>query len=172
MQSFKEFCRYVNEDNNLAQISKKLSTSNISTEDEEESSVEDKLSKINDNNIKQGLVNAYIKLKDQSGDSWNGIKSTIDSIINNIGVGLDNTKEIVNGYQKATKLKMEDMIYTMYVVSLNGIANKNQATLQSVGASMTNIPKCAAYCLMICNAIYCKNNGLNSIQILSAAGIK
>lgn len=172
MKSLKQYC--INEDNTFAQIAKKLSSSSSGSTDDnsDESSLEDKLSKINDNNIKQGVIDAYAKLKEQSGNDWNSLKTSVDAFVNNVAQGLNNAADVINGYQKLTKLKMSDMIYTLLVVTLNGLANKNQAVLNSVGAQMTNVGKCSAFCTMICSAIYSKNNALNSIQILNAAGVK
>lgn len=173
MKSLKQYCN-INEDNTFSQIAKKLSSSSSSSNNNEEddTSIEDKLSKINDSNIKQGLLDGYNKLKEQSGDDWNSLKTSVDAFINNVGQGLNNATDVINGYQKMTKLKMSDMIYTILVVTLNGLANKNQSVLNSVGAQNINVNKCAAFCTMICSAIYVKNNALNSIQILNAAGVK
>ena len=126
----------------------------------------DKIKKMS-NDAKAAIEN----VKAKAGDSWEKVKDTYTSTIATIDDAIQNAKASVEDLVKNAGIKMADFMAT----SAQVMANMFVQGKEKVANSFKDTKKAAAFNALLIGAILCKNNGIDSsqiIDILSAAGIQ
>ena len=126
----------------------------------------DKIKKMS-NDAKAAIEN----VKAKAGDSWEKVKDTYTSTIATIDDAIQNAKTSVEDLVKNAGIKMADFMATSAQVMANMFAQGKE----KVANSFKDTKKAAAFNALLIGAILCKNNGIDSSQIIdihSAAGIQ
>ena len=115
--------------------------------------------------------NAIEAAKQKAGDAWDSVKDTYTSAVATIDDAIQNAKASVEDMVTKAGIKMEAFVATAGQVMLNMYAQGKE----KLANSFKDTKKAAAFNALLLGAILCKNNGIDSSQmldILSAAGVK
>ena len=114
---------------------------------------------------------AIENVKKKAGKSWDKVKGTYTAAVATIDSALQNAKTSVENVVKASGIKMAAFIAT----SAQVLSNLYAQGKDKLANSFKDTKSAAAMQALLLGAILCKNNGINSsqiIDILSAAGIQ
>jgi hypothetical protein len=129
-------------------------------------SAEEKIKKMSDD-AKAAIEN----VKAKAGESWDKVKNTYTAAVATIDDALQNAKTSVENVVKAAGIKMADFMATSAQVMSNLLAQGKEKLANSFKETKT----AAAMQALLLGAILCKNNNIDSSQvldILAAAGIQ
>lgn len=122
------------------------------------------------NNMSDDAKAAIETVKKNAGDSWNKVKDTYTAAVATIEDAIQNAKTSVEDVVKAAGIKVSDFMGTSAEVLSNLYAQGKDELANSFKETKT----AAAMQALLLGAILCKNNNIDSSQILdilSAAGI-
>ena len=114
---------------------------------------------------------AIENVKKKAGKSWDKVKGTYTAAVATIDSALQNAKTSVENVVKASGIKMAAFIAT----SAQVLSNLYAQGKDKLANSFKDTKSAAAMQALLLGAILCKNNGIDSsqiIDILSAAGIQ
>ena len=114
---------------------------------------------------------AIENVKKKAGKSWDKVKGTYTAAVATIDSALQNAKTSVENVVKASGIKMAAFIAT----SAQVLSNLYAQGKDKLANTFKDTKSAAAMQALLLGAILCKNNGINSsqiIDILSAAGIQ
>lgn len=115
--------------------------------------------------------NAIENAKQNAGDAWDSVKDTYTSAVATIDDAIQNAKTSVEDMVTKAGIKMETFVATAGQVMSNMYAQGKE----KIANSFKDTKKAAAFNALLLGAILCKNNGIDSSQmldILAAAGVK
>lgn len=115
--------------------------------------------------------NAIEAAKQKSGDAWDSVKDTYTSAVAAIDDAIQNAKASVEDMVTKAGIKMEAFVATAGQVMSNMYATGKE----KLANSFKDTKRAAAFNALLLGAILCKNNGIDSSQmldILAAAGVK
>ena len=115
--------------------------------------------------------NAVETAKQKAGDAWDSVKDTYTSAVAAIDDAIQNAKTSVEDMVTKAGIKMETFVATAGQVMSNMYAQGKE----KIANSFKDTKKAAAFNALLLGAILCKNNGIDSSQmldILAAAGVK
>ena len=115
--------------------------------------------------------NAIEAAKQKAGDSWDSVKDTYTSAVAAIDDAIQNAKASVEDMVTNAGIKMEAFVATAGQVMSNMYATGKE----KLANSFKDTKRAAAFNALLLGAILCKNNGIDSSQmldILAAAGVK
>ena len=121
--------------------------------------------------ISDAAKNAIEAAKQKVGDAWDSVKDTYTSAVATIDDAIQNAKASVEDMVTKAGIKMEAFVATAGQVMSNMYAQGKE----KLANSFKDTKKAAAFNALLLGAILCKNNGIDSSQmldILSAAGVK
>ena len=121
--------------------------------------------------ISDAAKNAIEAAKQKAGDAWDSVKDTYTSAVATIDDAIQNAKASVEDMVTKAGIKMETFVATAGQVMSNMYAQGKE----KLANSFKDTKKAAAFNALLLGAILCKNNGIDSSQmldILSAAGVK
>ena len=122
------------------------------------------------NNMSDDAKAAIETVKKNAGDSWGKVKDTYTAAVATIDNAIQNAKTSVEAVVKAAGIKVSDFMGTSAEVLSNLYAQGKTELANSFKETKT----AAAMQALLLGAILCKNNNIDSSQILdilSAAGI-
>lgn len=115
--------------------------------------------------------NAIEGAKQKAGEAWDSVKDTYTSAVAAIDDAIQNAKVSVEDMVTKAGIKMETFVATAGQVMSNMYAQGKE----KIANSFKDTKKAAAFNALLLGAILCKNNGIDSSQmldILAAAGVK
>lgn len=121
--------------------------------------------------ISDAAKNAIEGAKQKVGDAWDSVKDTYTSAVVAIDDAIQNAKASVEDMVTKAGIKMETFVATAGQVMSNMYATGKE----KLANSFKDTKKAAAFNALLLGAILCKNNGIDSSQmldILAAAGVK